>query len=159
MGKLFKYLDKGMEIFVVFIFALMVLIGGMQVFNRFILNQSLSWSEEFQKFAHIWVVFLTIPIAYSKNSHIGMEIFVAKLPKGARRFLGFLMDAVWLVFSVSLTVYTWKIMQVTKTQTSPGLDIRMDHVYLSLFIGGVYLIVMSLRKLAVRFAPGLGKGV
>lgn len=158
MGKLFKCLDKGMEALVVFIFLLMVIVGGMQVFNRFVLNQSLSWSEEFQKFAHIWVVFLAIPLGYSRNTHIGMEIFAAKLPSGLRRGLGFFIDILWLGFSFALAFYTWKIMQVTKTQSSPGLDIRMDLVYLGLFIGAIYLVIMSTRKLAGRFASGTGKG-
>ncbi len=158
MGKLFKYLDRGMEFFVVFVFSLMVLVGGMQVFNRFILNQSLSWSEEFQKFAHIWVVFLTIPIGYSKSSHIGMELFASKLPARLRKVLGGFIDILWFGLAVSLTVYTWRIMQVTKSQTSPGMDIRMDHVYLGLFIGAAYLVVMALRKLAGRFLPSAEKG-
>ena len=145
-----KYLDKGMEILIIFIFLLMVIVGGMQVFNRFVLNRSLSWSEEFQKFAHIWIIYLTIPIGYARGSHIGMDLLVIRLPMKIRRVLEILTDLLWFGFALSLTVHTYRIMQVTKNQTSPGMDLRMDYVYSGLFIGGVYLCIMVFRKFLER---------
>jgi TRAP-type C4-dicarboxylate transport system permease small subunit len=145
-----KYLDKGMEMLVIFIFILMVIVGGMQVFNRFVLNQSLSWSEEFQKFAHIWIVFLTIPIGYARGSHIGMDMLITRFPAKVQRLLSVFTDILWLGFALSLTVHTYRIMQVAKNQTSPGIGLRMDWVYFGLVAGGVYLCIMVLRKLYLR---------
>jgi TRAP-type C4-dicarboxylate transport system permease small subunit len=139
-----------METLVIFIFILMVIVGGMQVFNRFVLNQSLSWSEEFQKFAHIWIIFLTIPIGYARGSHIGMDMLVTRFPAKIRKLLLVLTDILWLAFALSLTFHTFRIMRVAKNQTSPGLNLRMDLVYLGLAIGGVYLCIMVLRKLFLR---------
>ena len=145
-----KKMDRGLEALVVFLFILMVIVGGMQVFNRFVLNQSLSWSEEFQKFTHIWIIFLAIPIGYGRNSHIGMEIFVSKLPRKLQTLFGYITDLLWLALALALTRYTFRIMQIAKTQTSPGLNLRMDWVYMGLFIGGAYLILMSVRKIIER---------
>ena len=150
LSKIMKKMDRGLEALVVFLFILMVIVGGMQVFNRFVLNQSLSWSEEFQKFTHIWIIFLAIPIGYGRNSHIGMEIFVSKLPRKLQTLFGYITDLLWLALALALTRYTFRIMQIAKTQTSPGLNLRMDWVYMGLFIGGAYLILMSVRKIIER---------
>ena len=73
MNKLFARIDRGVEFAVAAIFAAMCLVGLLQVFNRFVLNQSLSWSEEFQIYCHVWIVFLAIPIAYRHGAHQAME--------------------------------------------------------------------------------------
>ena len=73
MRKLFAAVDRGVELMVAAIFAGMVLIGFFQVFSRFVLNTTPSWSEEIQIFGHIWLVFLAIPIAYRRGAHFTVE--------------------------------------------------------------------------------------
>jgi len=41
--KLNASLDRLIEGLIALLFAAMVLVGGLQVFNRFVINQSLSW--------------------------------------------------------------------------------------------------------------------
>lgn len=142
--------DKIIELFITVLFVLMVLVGGMQVFNRFILNQSLSWSEEFQKFSHIWLIFLTIPVAYNRGSHIGMKILFNKFSFRIQRIMDVIFDMFWLILGGAVIYYTLIIMEVAKSQTSAGLGLRMDWVYLGLVIGGIYLVFVSLRKISTH---------
>jgi TRAP-type C4-dicarboxylate transport system permease large subunit len=72
--------DRGVEYLAAAIFAAMVVIGGLQVFHRFVLNSSLGWSEEAQVFGHIWIVFLGIPIAYRRGAHLFIETYRDKYP-------------------------------------------------------------------------------
>ena len=69
LKRLFAAIDRGVEACVAAIFAAMCVVGLLQVFNRFVLNKSLSWSEEFQIYCHVWIVFLAIPIAYRRGAH------------------------------------------------------------------------------------------
>ena len=157
-----RVLDRGIESAIVIIFAAMVLAGGMQVFNRFLLNDSLSWSEEFQKYAHIWLVFLAIPVAYNRGSHIGMNMFARKLPLKLQFGLVLLADALWLVLAGAMVFCTASIMAVAKSQISPGLGLRMDHVYTALVVGGAYLATVVFRKIAEhlsKFQSGEFEGV
>ena len=92
MRKVFRWIDRGAEYGVAAIFAAMCLIGLLQVFNRFVLNQSISWSEEFQIYCHVWIVFLGIPIAYRRGAHFTVVGAIAK--KGrvlGQSFDGFVM--------------------------------------------------------------------
>jgi TRAP-type C4-dicarboxylate transport system permease small subunit len=143
----YEIIDRTVEIFIAVIFSLMVLIGGMQVFYRYVLRNSLSWSEEFQKYMHIWLIFLAIPLAYKKGSHIGMNIFFDKLPSKIKSVLIVLIDVLWFGLGVVMVFYTTRIMKVAKLQTSPGLGLRMDLVYSCIIIGGVYLCLVALNKI------------
>jgi TRAP-type C4-dicarboxylate transport system permease small subunit len=160
LKKIFKILDQTIEISVVLIFILMVIVGGLQVFNRFILNQSLSWGEEFQKFAHIWLIFLTIPIAYQRGAHIGMQVLFYKFPLLIQKVLTFCFNLIWLTLAFVIVRYTLVIMKVTASQTSAGLGIQMSYVYSGLVIGGFYLLILSLRELIQNLInfTGTGKG-
>src|SRR5688500_881602 len=89
-----------------------VLVGGLQVFNRFVLNISLSWSEEFQRYGQAWLVFLGIPVAYTRAMHIGTDFFVTKLPSSAGRIIGRAIDAVWVMLGIVFIVSGYRIMTV-----------------------------------------------
>lgn len=161
--KTLTVLDRSVEALIVIIFIVMTIVGGMQVFNRFVLNQSLSWSEEFQKFSHIWLIYLTIAVGYNRGAHIGMRLLAGRLPQKIQDMLVILTDFLWLLFAGALIIYTRVIMGVAKFQTSPGLGIRMDWVYLGLLVGGGYLMICVLRNLVqsirelMSLEPGAGQ--
>src|SRR3546814_3195633 len=99
MTKLFGGIDRAMEALLFLIFLVFSLAGGLQVFNRFVLGLPLSWSEEFQKFGHIWMVFIAIPVAYRRGAHIGMDAVLVRLPAAAQKIIGVLIDALWLLLA------------------------------------------------------------
>lgn len=151
LKKALSYLDRTVELCIFAIFVAMVIVGGMQVFNRFVLNQSLSWSEEFQKFSHIWLIFFTIPVGYNRGSHIGMNMLVGKFSENIQKLIILITDVLWLGLAAAIVTYTNVIMRVARRQTSPGLGIRMDLVYLGLMLGGIYLAIVAIRKISGRF--------
>ena len=152
LQKILFCLDRTFEILLFLIFLAIGIVGGLQVFNRFILNQSLSWSEEMQIYGHIWLIFLTIPVAYKRGSHIGMNILINKLPQKTQEILLAITDFMWLGLAGAIVYYALVIMRVAKNQTSPGLGLRMDFMYLSLVIGGSYLCFLALRKIFWRMS-------
>lgn len=58
-----KWLDKHFEESVMSVFLiLMTLIMGMQVFSRYALNASLTWSEEITRYLFVWCGFMSIAL-------------------------------------------------------------------------------------------------
>ena len=159
LDKIFGYLNRAFEILIFVLFFLIVIVGGMQVFNRFVLNQSLSWSEEFMVYAHIWIVFLAIPVAYNRGSHIGMNLFVKDLPPKTQTVMTLAVDLMWLLLASAIVFYTTVVMGVASNQTSPALGLRMDRAYLSLVIGGSYLGLLALRKAAASVCQLRSRGM
>jgi TRAP-type C4-dicarboxylate transport system permease small subunit len=146
LDKIFGHLNRAFEILIFVLFLLIVIVGGMQVFNRFVLNQSLSWSEEFMVYAHIWMIFLAIPVAYNRGSHIGMNLFIKGLPPRKQLILTLAVDVMWVVLAAAIVFYTSVVMGVASNQNSPALGLRMDRAYLGLVVGGTFLGLLALRK-------------
>ena len=150
MIRLFAWIDRGVEYDVAAIFAAMCAVGLLQVFNRFVLNRSLSWSEEFQIYCHVWIVFLAIPVAYRHGAHMSVEAFRARLPRRLGVAFNNLIELLWIWFAVSLAWLAWRVSEVAKLQSSPGLDLPMNWVYYSMVVGGAYLLLVVLRRIFTR---------
>ena len=150
MKKLFAWIDRGVEYAVAAIFAAMCLVGLLQVFNRFVLNKSISWSEEFQIYCHVWIVFLAIPIAYRYGAHMSVDSLKNFLPKKVARAFDFFIEILWIWFAVALSWLSWRVSEVAKLQSSPGLELPMNYVYYSMVVGGAYLLLVVLRRLILK---------
>ncbi|MBA3480028.1 MAG: TRAP transporter small permease [Lautropia sp.] len=148
MSRVLTAIDRGVELLVAALFAAMLLIGLLQVFHRFMLNSSLSWSEEAQIFGHIWIVFVGIPIAYRRGAHLYIETFRDMLPPTLGTGFDVLVELLWAAFALSLMVLGYQVAQVAAMQESPGLEIPMSYPYYGMVFGGAYLMLVALRRLA-----------
>ncbi len=147
LGIVVRIVDRAAEVAVVLLFFAMLATGFGQIFNRFVLNASLSWSEEFQRFAHIWLIFLAIPIGYRRGAHIGVDLLERALAARPARVLAFVIDVCWLTLGVSIIWTTWVLMQVAQRQTAPALHVSMDKVYFGLVLGASYLVFVASRRI------------
>ena len=148
---LFRSVDRSVEYMLFLMFLAFTLVGGLQVFNRFVLGLPLSWSEEFQKFGHIWMVMLAVPVAYRRGAHLGMDMLLRLLPGWSQRAVALVTEVLWLVLAVSIGYYTQAIMVVARNQDSPGLGLPMHWVYSGMVLGAVYLGFVALRRIATHF--------
>ncbi len=148
LARLFAAIDRAVEFALFAIFLVFTIVGGMQVFNRFVLGLPLSWSEEFQKFGHIWLVMLAIPVAYRRGAHLGMDMLLRYIPPKAQTAVGVMTELLWLLLGLAIGRYTLVIMGIARNQESPGLGLPMHYVYSGLVIGSAYLVLVAARRLA-----------
>ena len=146
MRKLFGTIDRSVELLVATIFGAMVLIGFFQVFSRFLLNKTPSWSEEIQIFGHIWLVFLAIPIAYRRGAHFTVEAIRRQYSLGMHRVFDLMVEFLWAGFAVVTAWYSYRVSLVAGRSVSPGLEIPMSYPYYGMIIGSVYLLLVVLRR-------------
>jgi TRAP-type C4-dicarboxylate transport system permease small subunit len=153
LKKAFAWIDRAVEYAVATIFAAMCAIGLLQVFNRFVLNRSISWSEEFQIYCHVWIVFLAIPIAYRHGAHMSVDSLKNLLPRKIVKGFDFFIELLWIWFAVSLAWLAWRVSEVAKLQSSPGLELPMNYVYYAMVVGGAYLLLVVLRRILLKERP------
>lgn len=67
-NSLFNSVVRFMEIFLIVIFALLVFDVLFQVFSRYVLKASFSWTEEFARFSLIWMSVLGAAYLNAKKS-------------------------------------------------------------------------------------------
>jgi TRAP-type C4-dicarboxylate transport system permease small subunit len=160
VGAMVRIADRAAEGLIVVLFAAIVLVGGLQVLCRYGFNASLSWSEELQRYGLIWIVFLAMVVGYRRGAHIGMGLFLEKLPRFVQRPMGWLIDLFWLVLGLALLVFTvayksaagMTFLKSVSRQSSAGMGVRMDLVYGCIVVGGAYLTLAALHNLLRRAA-------
>lgn len=138
---------------VLVLFTTLLIVGAIQVLARYIFSAPLDWSEELLKFAHVWLVFMAIPIAYNYGSHICVDMISGLLPQKWQNALSFVVDMLWIGFSAVFIYYSVIIIEVAQNQTSAGLQIPMSYVYFGVVLGVSYLLLCSVRNLVCRMMP------
>ena len=86
----------------------------LQFFTRYVLNNSLGWTEEIARYLLIAVTFTGAVMAVRKESHIAVEFMFRWFPRGLRRFLQTLIDVVSLIFYGALTWFTVELARSTR---------------------------------------------
>lgn len=152
---LFAWVHRFFEIAVIVLFCAIVVVAVLQVTNRFVVGRSLSWSEEFQRYGHIWLIFFTVPIGYRRAAHIGVDFIQKALGEKRAMILDWIIDIAWLGLGASIVVSTWILLGVAWRQTSPGIGLTMDKVYFGLVIGGGYLMFTAAERLLRKLAAGV----
>ena len=89
-----------------------------QVFYRYVLNDSLGWSEEVAKIMMVWSAFLVAPWAYRQGANVSIDMFVEAFPLLARRLMETVLNL------LVLFIVAWGIMVAPFDWDVGGLDRR-----------------------------------
>lgn len=124
MKKFIHVIDESLEeILMVLMLAAMTLIMGCQVFSRYILGVSLSWSEEITRYLFIWSAFLSVSLCTRKCISIKVDQFIKMFPKRGKTIFKITNLTVEFVFFVYLIPFSFLYLKATieSGQVSPGV--------------------------------------
>jgi TRAP-type C4-dicarboxylate transport system permease small subunit len=123
-----------------------------QVFGRYVLNQSPSWTEPASVMLMSWVIFLGAAVGVRDNTHLGFDVLIYVLPKGAKRILRMISDLIVLAFGFGMVWYGAQLVGLTWNTTLPALGISGAFDYLPVVGGGILMMIMALERIALRLA-------
>ena len=123
-----------------------------QVFVRFVLNWGQAWTELSSIMIMSWFIFLGAAVGVRENYHLGFDVLLYVLPKGSKKVLRTISDAVVLAFAVGMIVYGIQLMQLQWNERLPGLGISGAFRYLPLASGGVLIVLFSIERIVLRWA-------
>ena len=141
---LFEKTNRIMEIFLMLIFGLLVLDVLFQVFSRYVLNTSFSWTEEFARFSLIWLSILGAAYLNAKREHLSMDFLYRKLSGPAKKKVSILIEVLIFLFALVVMVIGGSNLVYTTLhleQLSGTLRIPLGYVYAIFPICG--LLIMS----------------
>lgn len=144
---------KYATIFLVAAISIVVCAG---VYWRYVLNNSLSWTEETAKFLMVWMVFTGIPIALKTGGHAAIDALPNALPARGRQFLYALIYMVILLLMVALVHQGWGFAWNARVQHTATTQISMMFVFGAMPVGGVLMFFVSL-ELFLRSIIGIFK--
>src|SRR5262245_13306058 len=107
-----------------FIFWALAFIVFLQFFTRYVLNDSLAWTEEIARYGLMWVVFIGGIMVTRRNTHIAVELLSNVMKPGtARSALLAFVDLVKLGFLGMLAWFSWTITERMHMQRMTVFDL------------------------------------
>lgn len=131
---------------------LMTIIIFWQVFSRYVLNSSPSWTESFSVLLMGWFIFLGAAVGVRERTHLGFDVLLYFLPPSGKGVLRSISDVVVFAFGFGMIVYGIQLSRLTWNTVMPSLDLPGGVGFLPVVLGGALVCLFSLERLAGRFA-------
>ena len=161
MKKAINWIDEYLEeVLLVAALAAMAVIMGVQVFCRYVLGASLSWSEELTRYIFIWAGLLSVSYCTKKCISIKIEQFVALFPKRGKAMFKVVNHTFELILFLYLIPLAWKYLMsaVANGQTSPAMGIPMYYVQAAPLVGFILSAIRVLQRWIAEFNSVRRKG-
>lgn len=163
MGVLYRFLERvsrgcvavGKGIIFLCMFGMTASIC-LQVFFRYVLGNSISWSEEFSRYLMIWMGFAGASVALRQGSHVAIDYFSGRFGPRAQGLMRLAARGVIAVFLVFLVKEGWALSTFFVGQKSPAMRISMFWAYAATFTGGIFMSIHLVVLLMEDF--GLNRG-
>ncbi len=127
---------------------------GLQVWGRFVLNDTPTWTETSSILLMGWFIFLGAAIGVREGNHLSFDVLLYVLPDRVVQICHSISDVVVIAFGAGMIGYGWQLAATTWNTTIPNLGITGAASFFSLIVGGVLLILLSVERL-LRRAVGL----
>jgi TRAP-type C4-dicarboxylate transport system permease small subunit len=137
-------INRGVEILLGTLGISMTFIVGAQVFYRYVLNDSLFWSEELARYLLVWISFLGATTAYYRGVHPGVDILIKNC---STRFKWYGRMLVHFLSALLFIVITWAGIQFAyfvRIQISPALGVHKWLILAIIPISGAVLTIYAL---------------
>jgi TRAP-type C4-dicarboxylate transport system permease small subunit len=95
----------------------MVIIICIQVFFRYVLNQSISWSEEISMLLMVMFGFISIAIGVQKGLHLNISLFYDRFSPLVKKICDKIVD--FTVMGVGLVMVVYGILLIKSTMHAP----------------------------------------
>ncbi len=126
-------------------------IMSLGVFFRYVLNNSLSWSEELSRYGLIYATFIGAAFACRRGTHIRVAVLDEFLPAKWSRRLIILQDVITLALLIALAYFAIRIIAVLHGTKSAAMLLPMSYVYAAIAIG----FTLAAIRLSIRLAHRL----
>lgn len=126
---------------------LMTAIVGWQVFGRYVLNSSPSWSEQAALTLMIWYVAFGAAAGVREGFHIRIVALENALGPDRARWMRVFSDTVVGLCGLAMTIGGAILVEKTWSHIIPSLEIPRGLAYLGLPIAGVLIILFAIERI------------
>ena len=119
----------------------------LQVFFRYVVNSSLSWSEELSVWSLVWLVFIGSVVLIRNWEHISIPTFVNWLPLGLRPCVVIVARCLSIAFLAAMTYLGFEMILFGFHADAPVLHLSTRWAKLSIPVGGALMCLFALGVL------------
>jgi len=143
-GRCATLLERAIDVLTGAAVAVMVATISYQVFGRYVLDYTPSWSEELARYLMVWLTMLGAVAVLRSGGHIAVTTLIDMLSPTARRATLAVRD-VALVCTCGILAW-WGIgfARLNATQESAAMEIPMSIPYAALPVGATLIVLLVL---------------
>ncbi|ODT66936.1 MAG: C4-dicarboxylate ABC transporter permease [Pelagibacterium sp. SCN 63-23] len=130
----------------------MTVIVAYQVFMRYVVNSSPAWTESGSIMIMSWFIFLGAAVGVRENFHMGFDVLLYVLPRGAKGWLRATSDMAIFAFAAGMIFYGGELALRGWSVRIPVLGLPQTFTYLPIVISGGLMCLFSLERLLLRLA-------
>ena len=133
-----------------------VLVG---VFYRYIINEALSWYDEFAGFILVWLTMYGSVVGLARGKHISFETLVEKLPRKGQQVVELIGILCVMGFSLVVLVSGWELIKQMAGETAVSVpEVKMAWIYSVMPISAALMILVGVVQLVTLFKGGDAAG-
>lgn len=118
----------------------------LQVFARYLLNDSPPWTEALALLLMLYFVLLAAAIGVREAFHLRVRLLVDRVPVSLRGPLLAGIDVVTGLFGAFMVVNGLRLAELTGGHTIPTLGVSRAAAYWPFVIGGALIIIFSIER-------------
>jgi TRAP-type C4-dicarboxylate transport system permease small subunit len=131
MDRLITGICRFLEAVIALLLAVMVVLVFGNVVLRYGFNSGITMSEEVSRWMFIWLTFLGAIIALKERGHLGVDMFVGRLPAWGKKTCLVVSQVLMLYIVVLLCKGSWDQAVINLDVTAPVTGASMAIVYAS----------------------------
>ncbi len=141
---------------VLILFWALAFVVFLQFFTRYVLNDSIAWTEEIARYMLICVTFIGAVMAVRKQSQIAVEFLYRWMSRPVRRAFQSLVDIVSLAFYATLTVLSVQLARRTN-QLMVSIDVPKSLIYWAVVASFAAMTAYALRNTIQHWRTGTSR--
>lgn len=122
-----------------------------QVFGRYVLNDSPSWTEPMAVILMGWFIFLGAAVGIREGYHLSFDIMLMIMPQKAKHIMHSLSDIVIIGFAAGMVYFGYNLAALTWAAALPSLGFPGGVAYMPIVAGGGLMVIFSIERLARRY--------
>lgn len=131
------------------LFAILIIACVAQVFFRFVLNNSLSWTDELARYCFIWMHMIGASLLIAGGEHATVTVILDLLHNTARKALEVLIEEI-IFFDGAVMLYAGALLSYSsRANLSTALSVPMWVINSSVALGGLLLMFQAVAKILV----------
>ena len=140
-------LERAVEIPVFLLSIVMTVTVLAGVFFRYIVRAPLGWSEELSRYLMIWMALLSVALCIWRHEHVGVTMFIKKLPRLLAKIMVFVSNGLILYFLYVLARYGFRMAEGGKVQLSTALHTSMEWWLMAVPASALFCMIMLTCKM------------
>ncbi len=125
----------------------------LQIVFRFLVHVPFPWSEELARYLMIWMGMLGAFVALREGRHIGVSLFVDRLPPAWGSKLMVLVQLATMAFLGIVAKQGFSLALFNSSQLSPAMQIPMVLPYMAVPVGSSLMILELATGVLGEFFP------